>query len=145
MSGVKATRTVPVTACAAGSTAMCNVYRGRFGSGAGYAGAVHGDGTGRSAVCGADEPNPQPGASPARASSSDACVRRRNTTIKSARTGSLSRTRRSAAGLHRRVLAVPPFVPGTVVQHRPWAAGELDRIRDGGGRDGAVAVGDGLS
>ena len=45
------------------------------------AGALHGAGTSRWAVWGADEPKPQPATSPARAAVSDAYVARRSTTI----------------------------------------------------------------
>jgi PAS domain S-box-containing protein len=44
--------------------------------------------------------------------------------------------------LHRGVVAVPPLVPGAVVDGGPRTAGQLERGRDGGGRDAAVAVGD---
>ena len=50
---------------------------------------------------------------------------------------------RSDAGLDRGVVAVAPLVPGAVVDVRPPAADPLHRKRDRGGRDAAVAVGDG--
>jgi hypothetical protein len=80
MSGVKATRTLPVTVCMSGAIATRRVYRGRCGSGAGYACTRHGEGVGRSAVVGVDEPKPHPAARAASGTSIDASVAERSTT-----------------------------------------------------------------